>query len=202
MSCRQSSPSRCPALSGVGRSTNQASASCHLLTSNNRSTTTTVRPRAPPRLPHPPICRILNGLWASSSNYGNYGSQVPPVYLPSPRRQMRACLCLGRHSTCLRFLKRRPRGRIKTLAPPTLVSVLYRSLVQPHSPHPRPRVPAIDKTAYTPPHFVLVLLHYMTSHPPCPTNSIYTRLRSTTNRWLRFSLWTCINFIGLFDAPP
>ena len=150
MSCRQSSLSRCLALSGVGRSTNQASVSCHLLTSNNRTTTTTVRPWAPPRLPHPPICRILNGgLWASS-NSTNYGSQVPPLYLRSPRRQMRACLCLG--STCLRFLKRRPRGRIEILAPSTLVSVLYHALVQP-------------------PRLVLVLAYLLLTrlHIPLPT---------------------------------
>lgn len=115
LSCRQSLPSRCLALSGVGRSTKRASVSCHLLSSNNHTTTTTVRLRAPPRLPHPPICRNLNGLWASS-NSSNYGSKVPPLYLPSPRRQMKACLCLG--STCLKFLKRRSRGRIKILARP------------------------------------------------------------------------------------
>ena len=134
LSCRQSSPSRYLALSGVGRSTKPASVSCHPLSSNNHTTTTTtVRPRAPPRLPHPPICRNLNGLWASSSNSSNYGSKVPPLYLPSPRRQTKACMCLG--STCLRFLKRRPRGRIKILAPST---VLYHSLL--HLPSPRPRL--------------------------------------------------------------
>lgn len=112
--CRQSSPSRCLVLSGVGRNTKRASVSCHRRRSSHNHTTTTVRHRAPPWLPHPPIFRNLNGLWASS-NISNNASKVPPLYLPPPGRQMRARLGMG--SFWLRFLQRRPRGRIKNSCP-------------------------------------------------------------------------------------
>lgn len=185
-SCRQSSPSKYLVLSGVGRSTKRASVSCHLLSSNNHTTTTTtVRPRAPPRLPHPPICRNLNGLWASSNSCSNYGSKVPLLCPPSPRRQTKACLCLG--STCLRFLKRRPRARIKILAPSTPVSVLYHSLVHLPSPRPRPRVPA---SIYPPPlcSSVVTLYDQPATHHALPI--WYILGFQSTNRQLRFSVWT------------
>ena len=104
LSCRQSSPSRCLALSGVGRNTKRASVSCRRRRSpTNHTTTTTVRPRAPPRLPHPPIFRNFHDLWSSSN-----------IYLPPPGRQMRTRLCMG--SFWLRSLQRRSR-RIKNSCP-------------------------------------------------------------------------------------
>ena len=81
-----------------------------------RSADHTVRPWAPPRLSHPPIFRALSGLWASSSNNYNYSSKVHPLCLRSRSRRLRARLCSG--STCLSFLKRRSRGRIKSQIQP------------------------------------------------------------------------------------
>jgi len=129
-SCRPSSPSRCPVLSGVGRNTSRVSVSYSTSrrrsSSNNNNNNNNVRLRAPRRLPHPPIFRTLSGLWAGSTSNYNSTRKDPPLCLPSPRRRTRTCLC-----TRSTFLKRRPRGRIETRSRPHFVSVLCHSLTHP-----------------------------------------------------------------------